>query len=190
MDSEKSSLLCSWPAPAVHLGHPQNSRGWGAYQTCGIPMPCSGPASRVGAEGPGSVPRSPHGLFRALRLVRTNPTQCWQALTTLKAEQQFLLRLSPCVSVSHSSCICHSPKLGLSALGHCLCSPPWRSSGRTLPAFPSEVSSPSAAASSLLSSPQRGLFSLIISHLHVNSFMPGNPRDVLHLPTVSVPLST
>lgn len=38
--------------------------------------------------------------------------------------------------------------------------------------------------------PWEGLFSLVIFHLHVNSFMPGNPRDILNLSVISVLLST
>ena len=38
--------------------------------------------------------------------------------------------------------------------------------------------------------PWEGLFSVVIFHLHVNSFMPENPRDILNLSVILVPLST
>lgn len=60
---------------------------------------------------------------------------------------------------------------------------------RYFPVFSSQGSSLSEASSSLLS-PTGDVFSGVIFHLHVNSFMPGNPRDILNLLTISVPLST
>ena len=121
----------------------------------------------------------------ALRSAKTNPTlDVGRALTTPEEP-----------SSSWFTCL-SNPELGLNPLGHshghCLVRP---SRGalqvRHLPVFSSEVSPPaSAALSLLLSSLQWGLFSLVIFHLHVNSFVPGNPRDILHLSIVSVPLST